>query len=239
MKYFITGEHILTNDTLFPLAIPAYQHPVGRLMHNGASALSNAELLAAIIRTGTQGEDALRLAERLLAEHDGLQGLAQANVSALNRIDGLSGAKVAQIVAALELSKRLVIARHAERAPIRSGADAATLVADMAELAQEHVRVLLLDTARQLIAAPTLYIGTANATVMRVAEVFRQAVASDSAAIILAHNHPSGDPTPSPEDVELTHALANAGRLLDIALVDHIIIGRERWISMREQGFLD
>ncbi|MCC6803391.1 MAG: DNA repair protein RadC [Anaerolineae bacterium] len=228
----------MSNPIPHRLPVPAYQHPVGRLMHSGASALSNAELLAAIIRTGTAHEDALHLAERILSEYDGLPGLAQANTAQLNQIDGLGGAKAAQIVAALELSRRLMHDRRAEHTPILSGADAAALVMDMAELQQEHVRVLLLDSARQVTASPTIYIGTANATVLRVAEVFRQAVAFGSSAIILAHNHPSGNPTPSPEDAELTRALANAGRLLDITLVDHLIIGRGCWVSMREQGFL-
>lgn len=228
-------------STLTPhrFPVPAYQHPVGRLLRSGASTLSNAELLAAIIRTGTPNEDALHLAERILSEYDGLPGLAQVGTAQLNQIDGLSGAKAAQIIAALELSRRLMQECHTEHTPILSGADAAALVMDMAGFEQEHVRVLLLDSARHVTASPTLYIGTANATIVRVAEVFRQAVASGSSAIILAHNHPSGDPTPSPEDAEMTRTLASAGRLLDITLVDHLIIGRGRWVSMREQGFLD
>lgn len=226
------------NPTRLAPDIPAYQHPVGRLLHSGAAALSNAELLAAIIRTGSAHEDAVHLAERILTEYDGLQGLAQANTSELNRINGLSGDKIGQIVAALELSKRLVTARKSERAPVESAADVAGLVSDMASLSQEHVRVILLDAGRRVLAMPTLYIGTVNMTVLRVAEVFREAIISGSPAIILAHNHPSGDPTPSPEDVEFTRALANAGRLLDVALLDHIIVGQQRLISMREQGFL-
>lgn len=235
----ITAERTLTNNApVFISPVPAYQHPVGRLMHNGASVLSNAELIAVIIRTGTASEAALRLAERILTEYDGLRGLAQADTSALNTINGLSGAKIAQIVAALELSKRLNTDSRAERMLITSAADAASLVDDMAYLSQEHVRIILLDSARRVIATPTVYIGTVNMSILRVAEVFREAVAAGSPAIILAHNHPSGDPTPSPEDVELTRALATAGRLLDIALIDHLIIGERRWVSMREQGFL-
>ena len=97
---------------------------------------------------------------------------------------------------------------------------------------------MLLDSARRVIAAPTIYIGTINTSVLRIAEVYREAITRNSPAIILAHNHPSGDPTPSPEDIELTRTLVNAGRLLDITLVDHVIIGQQRWVSLREQGFL-
>jgi DNA repair protein RadC len=229
----------LTNNTpICRSPAPAYQHPIGRLIVKGAAALSNAELLAVIIRTGTPNEGALHLAERILAEHDGLHGLAETATSELHEINGLSSAKIAQIVAAMELSKRLAVTRSVERARIDAAADAERLVADMAQLQQEHVRVILLDSGKRVIATPTLYIGTASMTVLRIAEVFREAIRANSPAIILAHNHPSGDPTPSPEDVELTRALANAGQLLDISLVDHIIVGNERWVSLREQGFL-
>lgn len=226
------------NAPLIISPVPSYQHPISRLFERGASALSNAELLAVIIRTGTPHEDALRLAERLLAKHDGLHGLVQADMRELYEINGLSNAKIAQIAAALELSKRLTLSRMPALLQIVSAADAAPLVNDMAQLAQEHVRVILLDAGRRVIATPTIYVGTATMTVVRIAEIFREAISANSPAIILAHNHPSGDPTPSPEDIELTRALANAGHLLDIALVDHLIVGQMGWVSLRDQGFL-
>ncbi len=120
---------------------------------------------------------------------------------------------------------------------IQTAADAARCIGAMAYLHQENVRVILLDSARHVIAVQTVYIGTVNTTVLRIAEIFRDAVARNSSSIILAHNHPSGDPTPSPEDVEVTRAVANAGRLLDIALCDHIILGYKRWVSLRDLGF--
>ncbi len=205
-------------------------------MAQGAESLSNAELLAAILRTGSAQESAMQLAARLLAHFDGLYALAQAKPADLQRVTGLGSAQVAQIVAALELSKRLLI-RSAERPLIQSATDAARYVGDMAFLTQENVRVILLDSGQRVIAAPTIYIGTINTSAVRVAEIFREAISHSSPAFILAHNHPSGNPTPSPEDVELTRALANAGHLLDIVLVDHIIIGQQRWVSLREQGF--
>jgi DNA repair protein RadC len=219
-------------------AIPSYQHPGGLLIAQGAAALSNTDLLATILRTGGAHESAVELAARILEHFGGLHGLAQAHPADLQRIAGIGSAQTAQIIAALELSKRLLQMRSAERPLIQTAADAARFLADMAFLTQEHVRVILLDTGRRVIAAPTIYIGTINTSAVRVAEILREAVSRSSPAIILAHNHPSGDPTPSPEDVELTRALASAGHLLDIALVDHVIIGQQRWVSLREQGFL-
>ena len=207
-------------------------------MAQGAAALSNAELLAIIFRTGNASETAVRLAERILAHLDGLSGLAQANTTDLQDINGLGNAKITQIVASFELGRRLTTARSNEHPLIKSAADAARLVADLAGLTQENVRVILLDSAQRVITAPTIYIGTINLSVLRIAEIYREAIAHSSPAIILAHNHPSGDPTPSPEDIELTRALATAGQLLDIRFVDHIIIGRQGWVSLREQGFL-
>ena len=217
---------------------PAFQHPSGRLIAQGAAALSNAELLAVILRTGTSDETAVHLAERILAHHNGLSGLAQANPADLQSLYGLTSTRITQIVASLELGKRLTTSPGSQRTLINTAADAARYVADMDTLLQETVRVLLLDSARRIIAAPTIYIGTINLSVLRIAEIYREAIAQGSPAIILAHNHPSGDPTPSPEDVELTRALAAAGQLLDVSLVDHIIIGGQRWVSLREQGFL-
>lgn len=221
----------------FPI-LRSYQHPAARLAAQGAAALSNSELLATIFRTGTSTESAVHLATRILTHFNGLAGLAQASAEELQTLHDLPGDKSAQIAATLELSRRLSGAHGEDRPLITDAAAAAHYVADMAGLDQEHVRVILLDPARRVIAAPTLYIGTLNAAMLRVAEVFREAILRNSPALILAHNHPSGDPTPSPEDVELTRTLASAGQLLDITLIDHVIVGRGRWVSLRDQGFL-
>jgi DNA repair protein RadC len=130
----------------------------------------------------------------------------------------------------------LTIYRQNDRTVIRTSADAAQLVGDMANLRQEHVRVVLLDNSRYVMATPTVYIGTVNASVLRVSEVFREAIIRNSPAIILAHNHPSGDPTPSPEDIELTRAMCAAGKLLDIQVLDHIIIAQHGWMSLKDMG---
>jgi DNA repair protein RadC len=214
--------------------IPPDQRPRERLLTQGAPALSNAELLAIILGSGTAQENALHLAERILSHHNGLHGLAQASPADLQQIKGLGSAKVTQIAAALEIGKRLMIHSPDERPVINSAADAARLVMDMRDLTQEHVRVLLLDNNRRVTAMPTVYIGTLNASVLRVSEIFREAITRNSPAVILAHNHPTGDSTPSPEDIELTRTLIAAGRLLDIAVLDHIIIGHRGWASLKE-----
>jgi DNA repair protein RadC len=216
--------------------MPDNERPRERLIQHGANALSTAELLAVILRTGTTGENVLHLAERLLARYQGLHGLAQTSPEELQQIPGLGAAKATQILAALEIGKRLVAYNGDERPLIHTAADAARLVADMGSLRQEQVRVILLDTARRVMAIPTVYIGTLNTSVLRVAEIFREAITRNSPAIILTHNHPSGDPSPSPEDIELTRTLVAAGNLLDIQLLDHLIIGQPRWASLKEMG---
>lgn len=226
----------MTTDNLSMHDFPDGERPRERLLAHGATALSNTELLAILLRTGTPQENVLRLAERILAHYGGLHGLAQTTAAELLSIHGLGDAKIAQIMAALEIGKRLATSQPNERPLVNKAEDAARLVLDMAHLQQEHVRVILLDTARRVIAIPTVYIGTLNASVLRVSEIYREAITRNSPAIILAHNHPSGDPTPSPEDVELTRSLIAAGKLLDITLLDHIIIGQRGWTSFKESG---
>jgi DNA repair protein RadC len=217
-------------------AMPDDERPRERLLAQGAASLSSGELLAIILRTGTAEENVLHLAERILAHYNGVHGLAQATPADLQQIKGLGAAKVAQILAALEIGKRLMTFRPNERPIISSAADAARLVLDMSHLPQEHVRVILLDSMRRVVAVSTVYIGTVNASVLRVSEVYREAVTRNSPAMILAHNHPAGDAAPSPEDVELTRTLIAAGQLLDIVLLDHLIIGHVGWASLKEMG---
>ncbi|MAS34181.1 MAG: hypothetical protein CL610_09245 [Anaerolineaceae bacterium] len=216
--------------------LPDTERPRERLFQHGAGALSNAELLAIILRTGTSQENAVNLAQRILAHYDGLPGLAEAPLSDLVGIKGLGEAKVAQIGAALELAKRLMTTQPNTRTSVHRAEDAVKVVADMCYLQQEHVRIILLDLARYVMAVPTVYIGTVNASVLRVSEVLREAVIRNSPAVIVVHNHPSGDPTPSPEDIELTRTLHAAAQLMDIHLVDHLIIGRHGWTSLRQSG---
>jgi len=218
--------------------LPAGERPRERLAHAGEGALSTTELLAIILRTGVGGESVLDMARRLLARYGGLPGLARASFAELQAEKGLGRAKTAQLKAALELGRRMLLASPAEdRFVVRSPADVAQLLmAEMAHLEQEHFRVLYLDTRNRLLDIETVYVGSLNASHIRVGEVFRDAVKRNCAAIIVAHNHPSGDPTPSPEDVEVTRQLVAAGNLLDIEVLDHLIIGQQRFVSLRERG---
>jgi len=164
-------------------------------------------------------------------------GLARANFSELCAERGLGPAKATQLIAALELGRRLLIASPEERPVVRSPADAASLLMmEMSLLQQEHLRLLLLDTKNRVLGMPTVYIGSLNMSVLRVGEVFREAIRQNCAAVIVAHNHPSGDPTPSPEDVAVTERIVNAGKLLDVEVLDHLVIGQQRYVSMKERG---
>ncbi|RMG95216.1 MAG: JAB domain-containing protein [Chloroflexi bacterium] len=217
--------------------LPQHERPRERLMHLGEKAISTAELLAIILRTGTGGESVIRLAERVLYTFGDLSGLAQASIAELTHVKGIGAAKAIEIKAALELGRRLVTTSPQEKPRVTSPADAANLLmSEMMFLEQEHLRVILLNTRNQVLATPTIYKGSLNSSVVRIAEVFRPAIRQNAAALIVAHNHPSGDPSPSPEDVRVTQQLVEAGKLLGIELLDHIIIGRQRYVSLKERG---
>lgn len=217
--------------------LPTSERPRERLQRYGAGSLSNSELLAIILRIGTKDESAINLAGRLLAEFGGLIGLAQASFAELCAQHGLGLAKAAQLKAALELGRRLLIASPEEHPQVKSPADAANLLLlEMSLLEQEHMRTMLLDTKNRVLATPTVYVGNINTSVVRVGELFREAIRQNCAAIIVAHNHPSGDPTPSPEDVKVTEQIVAAGRILDIEVLDHLVIGQQRYVSLKERG---
>ena len=217
--------------------LPLGERPRERLAYYGPGALSTAEVLAIVLRVGTGGENAVRVAERLLNLFDGLPGLAQATIEELCQARGIGQAKAIQIKAALELGRRLLVAAPHERPQVRSPADAANLLmAEMSLLAQEHLRTVLLDTRNRVLSMPTIYVGSLNSAAVRVGEVFREAIRANCAALIVAHNHPSGDPSPSPEDVQVTRQLVEAGSLLGVDVLDHIIIGHQRFVSLKERG---
>jgi DNA repair protein RadC len=217
--------------------LPSSERPRERLLHYGASALSSAELLAIILRTGLQDENVVRMAQRLLATFGNLSGLARVNAAELQREKGLGPAKVAQLQAALELGRRMLLQSPEERPQVRSPADAANLVmSEMGLLEQEQLRVMLLDTKNRVLDTPTIYVGSLNTSLIRVGELFRAAIRANCASLIVLHNHPSGDPTPSPEDVAVTRQIVEAGKLLDIDVLDHLIIGQQRFVSLKERG---
>ena len=217
--------------------LPASERPRERLGSYGSSYLGNAELLAIILRTGTPSEGVLSLSSRLLAQFGGLAGLARASYDELARVHGFGEAKLAQLKAAFELGRRLLSLQEYERTVIRSPQDVANLLqGEMAFLEQEHLRVVLLNTRNQVMAIPEVYRGNVNSAVIRVGEVFRDAVRSNAPAVIVVHNHPSGDPTHSQEDVRVSEQLVDAGKLLDIEMLDHIIIAQSGFISLKEKG---
>lgn len=219
--------------------VPQEERPRERMLHYGAGALSHAELLAILLRTGTVSESALRLAGRILSESGGLRSLVDMSKDQLTQIKGIGDAKALQIQAGIELGRRLAKSTFAERVTIRSPKDIADLVSeDLRYLQKEHFVCLFLNTKNHLLAQETLSMGSLNASIVHPREVFRAAIKRSSASIICVHNHPSGDPTPSPEDIQLTHRLMEAGTIIGIEVLDHVIIGDQRFISLKEQGFM-
>lgn len=217
--------------------MPEEDRPRERLLQVGAEAVSTAELLAIIMRTGVGGENVLHLAERLLSHFGSLPGLSRASIAELMEVNGVGQVKAIEIKAALEIGRRLMATAPEDRSRVTSPSDAANLLmSEMMFLEQEHLRLILLDTRNKVLNTPTIYVGSLNTSVIRVGELFRAAIKENAAALIVAHNHPSGDPSPSPEDVNVTRQIVKAGALLDIEVLDHIIIGRQRFVSLKERG---
>ena len=211
--------------------------PRERLERQGPQALSNSELLAILLGSGVRGLSAIQLAEKLLNEFGGLPGLHRADYQDLVNTRGIGPAKAAQLGAAVELGRRLAVSLPEDRPSIQSPEQAAELVMyEMGALKQEHLRVLLLDTRNQLIRITEVYQGSLNTSLIRIGEIFRDAVRANAAAVIVVHNHPSGDPAPSPEDVAVTRAMIDAGSLLDIEVLDHLVIGTGRFVSLKSKG---
>ncbi|WP_126599552.1 RadC family protein [Dictyobacter aurantiacus] len=216
--------------------MPLDERPRERLQKHGAEMLTTAELLAIILRTGTQRENVIEVANKLITRYGGLAGLVSADLHELGSQHGLGPAKASQLKAALEIGKRLSVLQTEKRYQIRSADDAARLVRmELMYLDHEEMHILLLDTKNQVIECVKRYKGTVNSSVLRIAEIMRPAITRNSPRIIVSHNHPSGDPTPSEEDIEVTYQLAEAGKLLDIELLDHIIIGNPLYISLKEK----
>lgn len=217
--------------------LPDHERPRERLRDYGPEALSDAELLAILLRVGVVGANAVQLSQQLLREFGGWGGLQRTSFQDLQTWHGVGEAKIAQLKAALEIGRRLVLLQCEERFQITSPADVARLMqVEMGYLDQEHLRAICVDTKNRVQKVHTIYIGSLNASMVRVGEVFKEAIKLNSAAIIVVHNHPSGDPTPSVEDVMVTRQIIEAGKLLDIDVLDHLVIGHGRYVSMRERG---
>ena len=217
--------------------LPAAERPRERLAMRGPGGLSAAELIALVIGTGGGGSSAFDVADALVRRHGSLRSLAQASDAELAAAPGFGAAKAARLAAAFELGRRSVVESPAGRWTIRSPRDAASpLVADMGRLEREELRVLSLNTKNVVLRATTVYVGNVSSSLVRVGELFRDAVRLDAAGIVLVHNHPSGDPTPSPDDLHLTAEAIAAGRLLDVDVLDHVVIGHDAWVSLRDRG---
>jgi len=213
------------------------ERPRERLMSRGPSSLSNGDLLAILLNTGLPGESVTAVAQRLLVDYGGLLGLIRLDVRELAAIRGVGPAKAAKLKAALEIATRVQALGTDARPQISSPDDVINLIGvEMGLLDHEQLRVVVLDTKHRVQAIKTIYQGSVNQAQVRIAEVFREPIRINAIAIIIVHNHPSGDPTPSAADIALTAELAKAGEMLDIDLLDHLIVGQGRHVSLRRLG---
>lgn len=217
--------------------VPTEERPRERMQTLGAEALTNAELLAILLRTGSKNESVLHLSERLLSEAEGLRHLYDMSLNEMTSLHGIGLAKAIQVKAALELGKRVGSMTKESRYTIRSPKDAALyMMGEMRGLKQEHFVCLFLNMKNQVIGKETVFVGSLNSSIVHPREIFRSAIKRSAASFICLHNHPSGDPTPSSEDIQVTKRLDEAGDLMGIDMLDHIIIGDQDFISLKEKG---
>jgi len=207
-----------------------------RLASLGSKSLSTTELLSLVLGTGAT-RDAFHLSEQLIQQYGGLIGISQLGLVQLSEPSGMGIAKATQLKSALELGGRLRQELMGYRPLIKTPAEAAELLQpDMGLLEQEEVRTVLLDSRNRVIASPMIYRGSLNSCNMRVGEVFREAIRQNAANIIIAHNHPSGDPSPSANDIDVTRELIKAGKILGIDILDHLVIAQNQHVSLKERG---
>jgi len=221
--------------------LPLEERPREKMLKIGAQALSNAELLAILLRTGSKKDSVLRIAERILKKYEemGVAALASLSPQELSKIKGIGPVKAVTIVAAIELGKRLHGKATTEKPVIRAPQDVSTLLMGRLRYeTKEHFMIVLLSTKNHVLAIPTISIGSLNASIVHPRELFHEAINHSAAAVILVHNHPSGDPTPSPEDIRLTKKLMDAGEILEIHVLDHVIIGDNKYVSLKELGII-
>lgn len=221
--------------------LPKEERPREKLLAAGAAALSNTELLAVLLRTGVREGSVLRVAEEVLTlyREKGILAIAQMGARELSAIKGVGPAKAATILAAVELGRRLAMKEAARRTIVHGPADAAHYAMPRLRFeSKEHFAVLLLNTKNHVLAMPVISVGTLSASIVHPREVFQAAISHAAASMILVHNHPSGDPTPSPEDIAVTRRMAEAGKVMDIPVLDHIILGDDKFISLKEKGMI-
>lgn len=211
--------------------LPQDERPRERLLAHGAKTLADAEVLAVLLGSGSSGQSAVELARQLLAQ--GWEGLARMTVDELRHIRGLGPAKIAVLAAAVELGRRM--REQAAGSVVNGPHDALALLMDMQWLDQEEFRVLYLNTKHRVQAVETIFVGGLDRVDVYPREIFRRAVARSAAALIVAHNHPSGDPDPSAQDRTLTRRLEEAGLVMGIPILDHLIVGRSRHVSLHQE----
>jgi DNA repair protein RadC len=227
-----------TQDKMMIRDYPLEERPRERMIKDGAEKLSNQELIAILLRTGTKNESVFELASRVLKELGTIRRLTEASVEELTRIKGIGEAKAVQIKAGIELGRR-VARKQVELLTIRSPQDAATYLMELLSLEQqEKFYCLYLNTKNQVVYEKAVFVGSLNASIVHPREVFKEAVKWSAASIIVAHNHPSGDPTPSREDIEVTRRLIDAGEMIGIECLDHLIVGDGRFVSLKEKGYI-
>ncbi len=217
--------------------LPLAERPRERLAARGAAGLSASELIALVWGPGSPHISSVDMAAEALARLDGLEGLARAAPRELEALAGIGPARAARLTAAFELGRRALTDWPAGRWSIRSPRDLADrLILQMGRLEREELRVVLLNSKNSVLGIQTVYVGNVSTALVRVGELFRDAVRQHAAGLIVVHNHPSGDPQPSPDDLHLTAEAVAAGRLLDVAVLDHLIIGHDAYVSLRDRG---
>lgn len=219
--------------------MPEEERPQEKLIKYGAESLSDAELLALIIRIGNKKRTAVELSQDIINQYGGLKGLNYLTIKEMKGIKGIGNTKAVQIKAVIELSKRLATLNREEREVIKSPRDVAQLLMpELRYFTQEIFKIVLLDIKNQVISIPLISKGGLTSSIVHPREVFKEAIKHSSAGMILVHNHPSGIPEPSRDDINITKKLINSGNIIGIDVLDHIIIGDGIFVSMREKGLI-
>ncbi|EJO5346445.1 DNA repair protein RadC [Clostridium botulinum] len=219
--------------------LPKNERPQERLIRYGAETLSNSELLAVILRVGTKSQNILILANSLIKETGGLDQLFNQSIEELTKIKGIGVTKAVQVLALSELCKRFKTYKSGNEYKITTPLDVSNLVMeDMKYLKQEKLKIIILNTKNIVTYTKDVFIGTLNSSIVHPREIFCEAVKKCGASIIICHNHPSGDPTPSKEDINITLRLKECGKLIGIDLLDHIIIGENKHVSLKQKGII-
>ena len=234
------GEKLSINQGYTIKDLPLNERPREKLYRYGVKSLSNSELIAVIIRTGNKGDTAIQLAERIISLDDrGIGFLSDATIEELTDVKGIGNCKAAQLLAAIELGKRISAYKKEDNIRISGPNDITDLLMEeMRYLKKEYFKIAILDTKNQIITIENISIGNLNSSIVHPREVFNRAIKRSANSIILVHNRPSGDPTPSSEDINITNRLIEAGSILGIKVLDHIIIGDNKYISFKERNII-